>query len=234
MKIAGREIKRIVASGCSFTYGDGLENPKEQAWPAQLAKSLGVDCVNLAQPGMGNEHVFASIVDYFAFFPEHKKDSFVIPSFSKFSRIEFPVPGKYNYIKRAWATILNSRFEPEFTKLFFEKFYVDEYYYSRYMRIIISLQAILKMWDIKYLMFEGLSESFHKKMITNPEIKKLVEQIDRTKWFMFMTGNFDNLTDHNQRLPDGHPNAIAHAEMAEILYQHIINKLGADDGTRND
>ena len=223
MIIAGRNIKRIVASGCSFAYGQGLGDPKTESWPAQLASLMGVECVNLGKPGMGNEHVFSSIVDYFAFNAQHTTDSFVIPSFSKFSRVEFPLPARFNYMNTAWTTILNSRFEPEFTSMFFEKFYVDEYYYAQYMRTIISLQAIMKSWDVEYLMFEGLADLPHKKMIDRDEAKKLVERIDRTRWLRFMTGSFDTMTDPRQRLPCGHPNAVAHNEMANRLYEHIIN-----------
>lgn len=226
MIIAGREIKRIIASGCSFAYGQGLEDPKTESWPAQLASLMGVECVNLGKPGMGNDHILSSIVDYFSFNTQHSQDSFVIPSFSKFSRIEFPIPARFSYMNTAWTTILNSRGSNpqfEFTKTFFENFYVDEYYYSRYMRIIISLQAIMKSWDVEYLMFEGLKEHAHKKMIDRGEIKKLVERIDRSKWLRFMTGSFDTMTDPIQRLPCGHPNAVAHTEMANRLYEHIIN-----------
>lgn len=225
MIIAGRNIKRIVASGCSFAYGQGLDDPKTESWPAQLASLMGVECVNLGKPGMGNEHVFSSIVDYFAFNAQHTTDSFVIPSFSEFSRVEFTLPASPGYPSKNWTTILNSRCEPKFTSMFFEKFYVEEYYYARYMRTIISLQAIMKSWDVEYLMFEGLglAHLLHKNMIDRDEVKKLVERIDRTRWLRFMAGNFDTMTDPRQRLPCRHPNAVAHNEMANRLYEYIIN-----------
>ena len=39
----------LVALGCSLTFGIGVNY--EQSWPYYVAKELGLDCVNLAQPG---------------------------------------------------------------------------------------------------------------------------------------------------------------------------------------
>jgi len=41
----------LVALGCSITFGIGVNY--EQTWPYYVAKELGLDCVNLAQPGTG-------------------------------------------------------------------------------------------------------------------------------------------------------------------------------------
>ena len=41
----------IVFLGCSLTFGIGVNY--EQTWPYYVSKELGLDCVNLAQPGTG-------------------------------------------------------------------------------------------------------------------------------------------------------------------------------------
>lgn len=41
----------IVFLGCSMTFGVGVNY--EQAWPYHVAKELGLDCINLGQPGTG-------------------------------------------------------------------------------------------------------------------------------------------------------------------------------------
>ena len=107
--------------------------------------------------------------------------------------------------------------------MFFEQMFNERYYYSRYVRIIISLQSILKTWGIPYLMFEALSGNPHKEMLVHNDIRELVSEIDRNRWLRFAMGNLDTMTSLLERLPCGHPNAKAHAEMAEILYKHIIN-----------
>lgn len=41
----------LVALGCSITFGVGVNY--EQTWPYYVARELGLDCINLAQPGTG-------------------------------------------------------------------------------------------------------------------------------------------------------------------------------------
>ena len=50
-------MHRLVAFGCSNTYGEALENPQEQAWPSVLAEMLNYECVNLSYPGSSPRYV---------------------------------------------------------------------------------------------------------------------------------------------------------------------------------
>jgi hypothetical protein len=58
------EVTHLVTNGCSFTFGDELENPRTQAWPALLAKRLGLPIVNLALPGTGNDCILRRTTEY--------------------------------------------------------------------------------------------------------------------------------------------------------------------------
>ena len=226
MQINGKKIERIVASGCSFTYGQGLSNPEMESWPAQLANLLGAECVNLGMPGMGNEHVLSSIVDYFSENPHAKNNSLVLPCFSSYSRVEFWSRNKasahYETVK--WTTIINSRQNIGFNKNFFEQMFDEKYYYNRYLRIIISLQSILKAWEVPYLMFEGVSGNPHKNMLVHNDVRSLLNEVNREHWLRFATGNLDTMTSPSERFPDGHPNVNAYKEMADILYKHLLKK----------
>lgn len=67
---------RLIALGCSHTYGHGLkdcfvpphgydENPSVYAWPNQLARLLDIDYVfNLALPGCSNKYIAHSAVNF--------------------------------------------------------------------------------------------------------------------------------------------------------------------------
>ena len=225
MLINGRQINRIVASGCSFTYGDELADRQTETWLAQLAQSFNVEPVNLAFAGMGNEHISRTIIDYFSLNPMHKLDSFVMPCFSNYSRVEFP---HHNPDRKLWTTIPNSIIEPEFTKMFFETYYQWHYYYTRYLRIIISLQQTLTGWNIPYLMCEGVSGNNHWQVKKDELITALINQIDKSTWFEFFKNNIDTLTDPSDRAPRGHPNAKAYGEFAALLHQHLINNYKAE------
>lgn len=63
------EPKRIIAFGCSYTFGHGLSDcfqtknfepgpsPSQLAWPQLVANSLGWECVNLGVCGAGNKQI---------------------------------------------------------------------------------------------------------------------------------------------------------------------------------
>jgi hypothetical protein len=133
-----------------------------------------------------------------------------------------------DHLTGTWTTIINSRIEMDFTKKFFQEFFNQEYYYARYLRVIITLQQTLKSWQMPYLMFEGLSGNPHDKLMDIKRIKPLFNQIEPHNWLHFAQENFDTMTDHTQRLPCGHPNAQAHEEMANVLYNHIINNYASE------
>lgn len=68
-------IKKIITSGCSFTYGHGLpdcirngKDPGEVhskfAWPSILSGLLDCECVNLSTPGGSNQFIIHSILNY--------------------------------------------------------------------------------------------------------------------------------------------------------------------------
>lgn len=59
------KISHLVTNGCSFTYCQGIENPRENGWPALIAKRLGVPVVNLASKGSGNDAIFRRTYEYF-------------------------------------------------------------------------------------------------------------------------------------------------------------------------
>ena len=68
-------MSRLVAFGCSYTYGHGLDDcitdrghpgpyPSKFAWPQLLADKLNLTCVNMGQPGSSNKRIWKSIMDF--------------------------------------------------------------------------------------------------------------------------------------------------------------------------
>lgn len=67
--------KRLIAFGCSFTYGHGLEDcfippdragqfPSAYAWPVLLSRRLFRFCVNKSYPGNSNKAIWWNIVNF--------------------------------------------------------------------------------------------------------------------------------------------------------------------------
>ena len=58
------EVSHLVFNGCSFTYCQGLDDPKTEGWPALLGKTLGLPVVNLAVGGSGNDAIQRRTYEY--------------------------------------------------------------------------------------------------------------------------------------------------------------------------
>ena len=62
---------KLYFNGCSFTYGDELKNPKQDAWPSLVSSCLGFNFVNDAVLGGTNDRIVYNTVqninqyDYF-------------------------------------------------------------------------------------------------------------------------------------------------------------------------
>lgn len=89
-------MSRLIAFGCSFTYGHGLpdcvdetgngpgKEPSKVAWPSLLAQKLGRSVINLSQPAAGNTEILWKIFN-FGFEP----DDLCVIMWSYFTRSEF-------------------------------------------------------------------------------------------------------------------------------------------------
>lgn len=73
----------LLTIGDSFTYGTELKNT-ELAWPYQLAQSLNMSCVNLAQPGASNDYIVRATVNAC----EEYNPSIVVVAFTTPNRYE--------------------------------------------------------------------------------------------------------------------------------------------------
>jgi lysophospholipase L1-like esterase len=64
-------MARLIAFGCSMTYGDGLPDiypkhakPSRLAWPQLLADKLGLECVNCGMSGSSNKKIWHDILNF--------------------------------------------------------------------------------------------------------------------------------------------------------------------------
>ena len=68
-------MSRLIAFGCSYTYGHGLEDCVDEfmmpgptasklAWPQLLADKLNLECINEGQPGASNKQTWYKIINY--------------------------------------------------------------------------------------------------------------------------------------------------------------------------
>ena len=180
------EITHLVTNGCSFTYCQGLDNPREQGWPALVAKKLGVPVVNLALKGCGNDSIHRRTYEYvYENLPTGSKP-LVIIGWSQYWRQEqwfntFPY-GTVNEFNdyRIIAMPDNSPNGPEEKNLL--EHWNDENFYRKSMIYKLSLTSLFKSLNIPYIMsdyaddfkYQGLDES-HAKL---PNMVSSVGSID--------------------------------------------------------
>jgi len=58
------DITHLVVNGCSWTYCQGLDDPKTQGWPALVARELCIPVVNISLPGSGNDAIHRRTYEY--------------------------------------------------------------------------------------------------------------------------------------------------------------------------
>lgn len=90
------DVSHLVVLGCSFTYGQGLTDPKQESWAAILADRLNVPVVNLASLGSGNDRIMRKLFEYY--YLDHKDNNpLYIIAFSHSSRREEYISAENDY-----------------------------------------------------------------------------------------------------------------------------------------
>jgi len=56
-------MTRLIAFGCSMTYGHCLPS-RDLAWPSQLSRVLGLDCVNMSRVGSSNKQIWHDLINF--------------------------------------------------------------------------------------------------------------------------------------------------------------------------
>ena len=65
----------FLINGASYTYGDGLENPSEHAWPVLFGKKIGAEILNLATRGASVDYVIYTTMKHLS---SNKYDNVII------------------------------------------------------------------------------------------------------------------------------------------------------------
>jgi len=195
---------RIVAFGCSYTYGQGLidchldnNTPglkhSEFSWPSILAKKLNCDCINLSHPGYGNGAILNSILNF-----EFLQDDIICVMWSFKNRdILFTYDGKNKNLGR-WI-------KPWFIQQDLFDLSIKNYLH------IHHAESYLKSNKIKYYFMDP---DFYQDLGTlKPQWFKSISfvDIDFKTLEKSLPLALDNL----------HPGANFHLEVAEILKKDI-------------
>lgn len=206
-------MSRLIAFGCSSTFGQGLPDcnedchlekskPSKFAWPSVLADLLGLECVNMSAPGSSNKRIMYTVMNF-----DFKESDTVyilwsLPErhaiFSKNFKPDWQILSRKNNEKLYVRDMVPSDINDE---LYYKHIY-DDYdcylmdgIYKDYIYRLLSN----KVSDIKYL-------HFYKSHITYPYYEDV--------WW-----GEDYYTYSSMRCKDGiHASLGTHARFASTLY----------------
>lgn len=214
-------IKNVLAFGCSFTFGDGVDHT--ESWPFRLGKKLAVPAYNYGKSGASNKLITSEVfrvVD-----PGKHKDSLVVVAWSSHMRTSF-----WDDKDRRWESILveTASYKDHFIK-------ASEYYYgniySDYDAFFTSfvhkltVEAYLKKHNIRYVFLNALHEEYEYLKIVDTTLHKLRESIDQTNYMDFYGSIYEQMCmDRPQYIcttDNYHPSIKGHEMIANNLLNFI-------------
>jgi len=218
------EITHLVTNGCSFTYCQGLDNPKEQGWPALVAKQLGVPVVNLALKGCGNDSIHRRTYEYvYENLPTGSKP-LVIIACSQYWRQEqwfnlFPgtkVPFTLNDYRLIAMPHDSPKGHAEKNLL---DHWNDENFYRKTVLHKLSLVNLFKSMNIPYIMSDYSSD--YKLNGLEEARAKLPNMVNSSKFIEGNTMSFAEVTYRSPKLACGHDGVEAQVILSEFILHEL-------------
>jgi len=207
--------------GDSFTYGQELPNPEQQAWPVLLADRLGYRLINDGRPGVGNEYIVKQTIKAVA---KHKPELVVVAWTSCGRQEHADEQGVYDI----WPGCSSKKFENNQyeNRLDLIKYIsVNNNYkheYRRWLRQVILLQSFLQNYSIDYIMCSAFDNQ-HRFGKHYKDNQGYYELIDHTKFVGWPNDGFVEWTYGTLHGPGGHPLEQGHKQIAEKIYEACNN-----------
>jgi hypothetical protein len=206
--------------GDSFTYGQELEDPSTQAWPALLANELGYKLINEGRPGIGNEFIIKKTIQAVA---KHKPKLVVI-AWTSCGRQEYADEhGAYDI----WPGASGKTFSGDPSGKLLHRHELIKYItlydnpeheYRRWLRQVILLQSFLQIHKIDYIMCNVFDNQFRFQEFSKNN-QEYYELIDKDRFIGWPTEGIVEWTWGTEQGPDGHPLQEGHKRIAKRLYE---------------
>lgn len=194
---------RIIAFGCSYTYGHGLADcltgdkvtqgpsPSVQAYPATLATHLNCDCINLGKSGNSNKEIWHDVVNF-----NFQQDDIAIITWTYFSRFCIIKP---NTIRRINPWLEDSK----------------SYYMNYSNRHDMMIDFYSRLNHISFYL-DSLNVKNYNFVIEDPEEK--TPEWNRAN-ILGLFGMLDKADDHC------HPGVLSHDKFAGKIFNEVIKSL---------
>ena len=213
-------MKKLLALGDSFTYGEELED-RNKCWANLIGQQLGYQVDNFGIPGGSNPRAVRML------FEQDVRDyDLVLIGWSHYDRMELADDmGVYDSWPGGQRTIYRQQ-APWRSQIidYITVHHNDDYIYRQYLMMIIQVQSYLKVNQIDYIMMDAFGN--HKDSRRHaPENVKLVAQVDSNHFIGWPNETMAEWTAGLAQGPGGHFLEQGHAVVAEKIYQRL-SELG--------
>lgn len=215
-------ISHLVVIGCSYSYGDGLLNPKEDSWAGLLSKKLNVPVVNLSSRGGGNDRIMRRLYEYHYLNSSKNNNPFYIIAFSHSSRREEYIRADNNYM------VVSMKDDPE--QMQQEPFSApsilnyDSFISARKKLMVRTyVSDFLNTNNINYLTTDFMPDS-------EDELRSLREiypiAYEKIYTDNYRLKNLNEISIKYPRLPCGHDDVEAQLEIGNYVHDELIIRYG--------
>lgn len=217
------EVTHLVTNGCSFTFGDELEDPKTQAWPALLAKRLGLPIVNLALPGTGNDCILRRTTEYLYENASTNSKPLVIIGWSQdWRREEWFVDECYaskNYNNYSIVSLPDSTPQNYYEYAMLEN-YSHEDIYRRTLQRKVAMKHLLTSFKLPYIISNFAFNQYEDELIDRMKnrFSTMVGTVDEDPYKII--DMFSHVQDY-PKCPGGHDGPEAQEAIAACMQQKI-------------
>jgi len=212
-------MKRMLAVGDSFTYGEELSD-RTSAWPQLLATKLSVELLNLGQPSASNDNILRKTIDQTIIDPDI---DFVVIGWSNIGRSEYA--DEFGYYD-VWPGYQGNLFKRDGTNWrsdlvdYVSRYHNSEAIHKKFIQQVILLQSYLQSRGIKYIMLNIVQNEYYKKKHFDGQLKYF-EQVNKDYFLGFNESGMVEWTYGCAKGPNDHFLEEGHKIVADKIYEHI-------------
>ena len=207
----------ILFDGCSWTYGDELDNPERD----RFSTLIGEDHVNLGKNGKSNDGILRTTLDYC----ESNHVDIAVIQFTKFSRTEIRKSNSNEYDFLSIGNVLKGNETKELSKIYYEHIHNKNLHVANYHKNKFLLEYYFKTKGIKYYFININNEDIN---VPKSSWYNMIDKKPVTSMVSLIGNRFDNPENYCQgrykkedKRSGGHPNKRGHSIIADHISLNI-------------
>jgi len=237
---------KLFFTGCSFTYGDDLENPHLESWPALISREKKLEFTNNAVSGGSNERIVYQIIKNINLY-----DKFYIAwsSIDRFTRYRQDNNFEINFNPALSNSLYQGQHEFDaYGKLHYVYWHNNLYAFKIWLHQIILVQSFLERKKKKYLMLNAFPNNIKRwssdwKNFNNSvksllcfdkmndqqlreehaEIQKTLLEINLDRFVEWSEWNISEFVESFEKGSTGHPLQFGHQKIADYIIKYDTN-----------